>query len=145
MTGKQDNALAVSDRLLIVDDEPAITQIVESAACELGLRSFVIHDSDQFETALDTIKPTIIFLDVVMPHRDGVELIAHLAARKYPGRLVIMSGQPLYLEMSFNLANAQGLRPAALLTKPFRKRQIRDLLRELAARSVDLPGQRESE
>jgi len=137
VTGEQNKASGFSERLLIVDDEPGITQVIESAARELELGSFAIHDTDQFEKALEAIKPTIIFLDIVMPSRDGVELIAHLAAWNYPGRLVIMSGHPLYLKMGSTIAETHGLRLAALLTKPFRKKQILDLLRDLAERPVD--------
>jgi CheY-like chemotaxis protein len=126
-----------SNRLLIVDDEVGITHVIESAALELGFESLAIHETEQFEAALQTISPTIIFLDISMPKRDGVELIAYLSAWNYPGRVVIMSGHPLYLKMSSTLANACGLRLADLLTKPFRKQQILDLLLDLAERPTE--------
>jgi len=96
-----------------------------------------IHETEQFEKALRTIKPTIIFLDISMPRRDGVELIAYLSAWNYPGRIVIMSGHPLYLEMSSTIAKTRGLRLAGLLTKPFKKQQILDLLLDLAERPTE--------
>jgi CheY-like chemotaxis protein len=34
--------------------------------------------TDHFEKSLEKIKPTIIFLDISMPGRDGMELIGHL-------------------------------------------------------------------
>ena len=126
-----------SNRLLIVDDEEAITRVIESAARELGFESLAIHETEQFEKALQTLKPTLIFLDISMPKRDGVELIAHLSAWNYPGKVVIMSGHPLYLKTSSAIAKAGGLRLADLLTKPFRKQQILDLLLDLAERPTE--------
>lgn len=68
-----------------------------------------------------------------MPGRDGVELIAHLSASKYPGKVIIMSGSdPRYIQMSSTIAKMRGLNIASTLTKPFRRRQIIDLLSELA-------------
>lgn len=136
MTGKN-KPLGVSNRLLIIDDEPGITQVIESAAREIGLGSFVIHDTEQFEKALDAIKPTLIFLDISMPHRDGVELMSYLAAGNYPGMVVIMSGHPLYLKMGSTIAETHGLRLADSLAKPFRRQQILDLLLDLAERPTD--------
>jgi DNA-binding LytR/AlgR family response regulator len=137
VTVGENKPLVASNRVLIIDDEPGITRIIESAAGELGFESLAIHDTEQFEGALQTIKPTLIFLDISMPKRDGVELIACLSAWNYPGRVVLMSGHPLYLRMGSALAKMHGLRLADVLAKPFRRQQILDLLLDLAARPTD--------
>jgi DNA-binding response OmpR family regulator len=124
---------APPNRLLIVDDEPGITRVIEAAARELGFEVMSINDTDQFEKALGAIKPTIIFLDVAMPGRDGVELIAHLSAGNYRGKVVIMSGSdPRYIQMSSTIAKTRGLMVAGTLAKPFRLREVKDLLATLA-------------
>jgi len=125
-----------TNRLLIVDDEPGITRVIEAAARDLGFEVMAINDTDQFEKALETIKPTIIFLDIAMPGRDGMELIGYLAMGNYPGRIVVMSGShERYIEMSSTIAKTRGLWVAGTLAKPFRKQAVTDLLVSLA-----LPG-----
>jgi two-component system chemotaxis response regulator CheB len=127
-----ENSEARPNRLLIVDDQPGITRVIEAAARELGFDVLAINDTDQFEKAIQTLKPSIIFLDIAMPGRDGVELIANLAAANYPGRIVLMSGSnPLYIQMSFEIAKARGLWVAGTLEKPFRKQEVVDLLTRL--------------
>lgn len=127
-----------ANRLLIVDDEPGITRIIEVAALQLGFQVLSINETDDFEKALQAIRPTIIFLDISMPKRDGVELIAYLSTWNYPGKIVIMSGAAaLYLQMSSTIARTRGLRLADILTKPFRKQQILDLLMDLAEKPID--------
>jgi DNA-binding response OmpR family regulator len=125
--------MAAVNRLLIVDDEPDIARLIEIPARALGFEVWSINDTDQFEKALQHLKPTIIFLDVAMPGRDGVELIAHLSAGNYPGKVVVMSGSdPRYIQMSSTIAKTRGLNVAGTLPKPFRKQQVVDLLTKLA-------------
>lgn len=121
------------NRLLIVDDEPGITRVIEAAAHQLGFEVLALHDTDQFEKALGQIKPTIIFLDIAMPGRDGMELIGHLAAGNYLGKVVVMSGSdPRYIQMSSTIAKTRGLIVAGTLAKPFRRQDVKDLLTSLA-------------
>jgi CheY-like chemotaxis protein len=137
-----ENSEARPNRLLIVDDQPGITRVIEAAARELGFDVLAINDTDQFEKAIETLKPSIIFLDIAMPGRDGVELIANLAAANYPGRIVLMSGSnPLYIQMSFEIAKARGLWVAGTLAKPFRKQEVADLLTRLTEKSSGEDGQ----
>jgi DNA-binding NtrC family response regulator len=122
-----------TNRLLIVDDETGITRLIEATARELAFEVMSINDTDQFEKALQQFKPTIIFLDIAMPGRDGMELIGHLAAGNYPGKVVVMSGSdPRYIQMSSTIAKTRGLVVAGTLPKPFRKQQVADLLTRLA-------------
>ena len=138
MNGGKNSPIGATDRLLIVDDEPGITNVIEAVGRQLGFEALAIHDTDQFEKALQMIKPTIIFLDIAMPKRDGVELIAYLSAWNYPGKIVIMSGaDPLYLQMSSTIAKTRGLRLGGTLRKPFRKQHVVDLLIELAQNTTD--------
>lgn len=125
--------MAAANRLLVVDDEAGITRVIEAAAREVGFEVMSINETDHFEKALGAIKPNIIMLDVSMPGRDGVELIGHLAAGNYPGKIVVMSGSdPRYIQMSSTIAKMRGLNIAGTLAKPFRKQQVVDLLTGLA-------------
>ena len=125
---------AASNRLLIIDDEPDITRIIEITAQKLGFEVMSIHDSNRFEQGLQQLRPTIIFLDITMPNRDGLELIGHLAARNYPGHIVIMSGKDeRYIQMSSTIGKTRGLSVAGTLTKPFRKDALQELLTRLSS------------
>ncbi len=125
-------------RLLIVDDEPGITRGIEGAALEIGFDVLAIHESDHFEKALAKIKPTIIFLDIEMPGRDGMELMGQLAASNYPGKVVIISGSDgSYIQMLSTIATRRGLVVAGTLSKPFRKQAVIDLLMATAEPTAD--------
>lgn len=128
--------MIVANRLLIVDDESGITRIIETVAHALGYEVLSINDSEQFEKALGRLEPTIICLDIAMPGRDGVELIATLASRSYPGQVVVMSGShPSYIQMSSAIAKVRGLNIAGTLPKPFRAAEVSALLTRLMIKS----------
>lgn len=121
-----------TNRLLIIDDEPGITRVIEAVAQKLGFDVRAIHHSDQFEKALGQIDPTVVLLDIAMPERDGLELIGVLAAKSYAGKVVVMSGSdPRYIQMSSVIGKTRGLQIAGTLPKPFRKQDISDLLKKL--------------
>lgn len=121
-----------TNRLLIVDDEAAIARIIEQAARDVGFQVRAIFDSGDFEKAVQEIDPNVVILDIAMPGRDGLELIGHLAASDFPGKVVVMSGSDKsYIQMSSTIAKARGLNVAGTLEKPFRRQTILTLLRSL--------------
>ena len=124
------------NRLLIVDDDEGVARLIAAAARKIGFEVLAIHNTDQFEKALESLKPTMIFLDIAMPGRDGMELIRYLAAGNYPGKIVVMSGyDERYIQMSSTIAKTRGLWVAGTLAKPFRMSAVTDLLISLAVPS----------
>jgi FixJ family two-component response regulator len=125
--------MAALNRLLIVDDQQDITRLIVAFARTVGYEALSINDTDLFERAMEQIEPTVVFLDIAMPQRDGMELIGRLAAGNYLGKVVVMSGSDeRYIQMSSTIAKTRGLIVAGILPKPFRKQQVADLLIRLA-------------
>ena len=119
-------------RLLVVDDEQDFARFVHRVAAEVGYDVRVVDSSPGFEHQLSDWKPTVVFLDVFMPNRDGLELLGTLERSGYRGHVVMMSGADgLYLNMAVSSAKARGLNLAGMLTKPCRKQQVQDLLKGL--------------
>ena len=58
-----------TNRLLFVDDEPAVARILETVARKVGFEVLTIKDSGQLEKALGQISPTVVCLDIAMPGR----------------------------------------------------------------------------
>ena len=99
----------------------------------MGYDVRAVQDSRDVEFQLANWLPTLVFLDIFMPDRDGLELLGLLQQRSYAGQLVMMSGaDTLYLNMAAASAKARGLRLAGTLTKPCRKHEVETFLRQLA-------------
>ena len=120
-------------RLLVVDDEQDFARFLYRVAAEVGYDVRTVDSSAGFELQLTDWNPTVVFLDVFMPNRDGLELLGTLERSGYHGHVVMMSGaDTLYLNMAVSSAKARGLNLAGMLIKPCRKQQVQDLLKELA-------------
>ena len=120
-------------RLLIVEDEEAFARFVTTVATGIGYAARAVTHSRDFEFQLSEWKPTVLFLDVFMPDRDGLELLGLLQRHSYDGQFVMMSGaDSLYLHMAAASAKVRGLRLAGVLVKPCRKQDLQDLLQKLA-------------
>jgi len=64
-------------KILIVDDEPHIRLLLEQTLEELEDEGVDILIAENGEEALNTIKeekPDVVFLDVMMPHKNGFEV-----------------------------------------------------------------------
>ena len=60
-------------RILIVDDEPILTELLSSHLQDHGYTVSVANSSDEALAKLNT-KPNLILLDINMPGMDGLEL-----------------------------------------------------------------------
>ncbi len=66
--------MLVKPRILIVDDEPDIGEFISDVAIDVGFNAVAIHDTYKFEKIISTGFDLVV-LDLVMPGRDGVELL----------------------------------------------------------------------
>jgi len=123
-------ATAVS-RVVVIDDEPEIGELVSAAAESLGMNSTSITSVLELDGAL-TQDVTAIFIDLMMPGVDGIELIRQLAQHGCGASIVLMSGHDKsVLRSAEDMARALGLRTAGFLSKPFRISEVEDRLDHL--------------
>lgn len=123
----------INRRVLIVDDDPDVAPPIEAIARRLRFDVMMRKDGLDFECVVDEFRPTMIFLDLALPGRDGLELVGRLVANNYPGKLVVMSGWDVtQIQLVSNCASAQGLIVAGTLLKPFRICKLVDLLTNAA-------------
>ncbi len=105
--------------ILIIDDDASIrallTAILEDENHELreaddgrkGLRMFQEQPAD------------LVITDVLMPEKDGVELIMELKEIDPEAKIIAMSGGGRGLDATFNLRMAQDFGAQRLMVKPF--------------------------
>jgi EAL domain-containing protein (putative c-di-GMP-specific phosphodiesterase class I)/FixJ family two-component response regulator len=107
-------------RILIIDDDAEIASLVAATAEHSGIDCIVTTDADAFFAAL-TPDISVIFLDLVMPDIDGVEMLRILGSQMCTVPIVLMSGVGArVLETAVSLARSLGLTVKGHLRKPFR-------------------------
>ena len=68
-------------RVLVVEDEAPIRDALERAYTGAGYDVRAHGDGTDFENAVDTFRPDLVVLDVMLPRRDGWTLAAALRSR----------------------------------------------------------------
>jgi len=65
-------------KILVVDDEPEITEIVETFLIEAGYKVAVQNSSVEAVEKARKFKPDVILLDIMMPGMDGYAICQEL-------------------------------------------------------------------
>lgn len=67
-------------RVLVIDDEPDITEIVDSFLTEAGYTVAVENSSERALDAAREFKPDVILLDIMMPGTSGYDICQRIKA-----------------------------------------------------------------
>jgi len=65
-------------KILVIDDEPSITNLVSAYLKPEGYEIYTAADGNAGLKAARAFKPDLIILDVMLPGMDGIELLSHL-------------------------------------------------------------------
>jgi len=108
--------------ILLVDDEPAMRQLIETV---LETQSWVVRVADGAASAMAMVSaassnpPTLMICDVLMPGIDGLELTRRLLAKLPQLKVILISGH--LMDQSWWPTD---LREICFLTKPFSNDQL---------------------
>jgi EAL domain-containing protein (putative c-di-GMP-specific phosphodiesterase class I)/CheY-like chemotaxis protein len=140
LSGEQ---MPAGDRILLIDDDRVVGEIVSALVKAMGLQCDVTRTSEEFFNRIGP-ETTLILLDLVMPEMDGIEILRLLGERNCRARIVLMSGINIrVIETAKKLAQTLGLNVIGHLQKPFPIGQLQDLL--LANIGTEKPADKQSE
>lgn len=123
----------MAKHLLVVDDEPAICEFVQTVAESCGYDVKTCTDEQQVMASIASANPDVIVLDLTMPDLDGIEVLRKLAAQKSRANVFIMSGFDARVrDVAYDLGKVLGLAMAGIIPKPVRAPHLRDLLTPLS-------------
>ncbi|MGA2851115.1 MAG: EAL domain-containing response regulator [Terracidiphilus sp.] len=115
-------------RVLVIDDERDVGTFIASASHAIGFDCTATIDAATFLKEL-TPETTLIFLDLMMPKTDGVEMLRLLSQQECKVPIVLMSGVgSRILETAEQLAQTLGLSIIGHLNKPFRLKELQSML-----------------
>ncbi len=115
--------------LLVMDDDPNFAEIVRMVAEAPGFSVTAISNPWQFKKTYETIEPSVVVLDIVMPEIDGIELIQWIADQEHKAKIIVVSGwDASYVKSARTLAQVKGLDSIETLTKPISLSDLRKAL-----------------
>ena len=124
-------------RLLVIDDEPILAELVASAPRDSGFEPVLTADDSEFREEFVQNRPDMVALDLGMPGMDGVELLRFLAEHDYKSPVLIVSGfDERVLDSASRLGETIGLSMVGPLSKPVRLEELERLFSEVRSSLV---------
>ena len=117
----------MKNRILVVDDNVNLTMLLSKTLERFGYEVVVENESTR---AIDTVKrarPNLILLDVMMPHRDGGQVLVDLRGDVQLRHIPVILLTALARE-AHSLANQGGIQ-SVVLSKPI---ELSALLKEIS-------------
>lgn len=114
--------------VLVVEDDPSLGEVIVTAFRDDGLDARLAHDGDEAMRLVDSVEPSCIVLDLMMPRRDGFSVLRELRADGRIERLPVV-----VVTAIFGLSErmyATELGAADYVTKPF---ELDDLVSRVRA------------
>ena len=114
--------------VVVIDDDPDMGNLVKEVATANGVSCVITSDAASFRAAL-TDETQLVFLDLLMPEVDGIEILRGLAQQKCGAGIVLMSGVgKRVIETAVELGHNLGLNVVGHLQKPFRIVEVEEMM-----------------
>lgn len=116
---------------LLVDDDPVFRALAEDLFLDAGCAEVeTAEDGGAALAKLDAgLTPDLLACDLNMPTHDGVSLIRALAERRFPGKVVVISGEAnTVIDTVTKLARMQGLNILGSIRKPLTGEALAEIL-----------------
>ena len=121
-------------KLLIIDDQTGITKVVGLIARQLGLEFKALNNPATATEEFINYRPDILILDMIMPEKDGIDVLNEILLTGIPVKIVLTSGfSDSYLRLAEGVAKFHENEDVSVLRKPFRREELVTLLRDLTA------------
>ena len=117
--------------MLVVEDEAAILQWLLEILERAGYEVFSAADGQEAESFLQEHRVDVVVTDLVMPEKDGIELIRKLRRDASPARIIAISGA---FSGQF-LPVAKHVGADAVLAKPFSSEALLQVIASLVPES----------
>ncbi len=108
------------EKILIVDDEPAIVQLAQLYLSREGYKLETATDGKQAVDRAIKDMPDVILLDIMLPVMDGLEVCKKLRAIDHPAAIMMVTARDEDIDKIIGLE----LGADDYLTKPFNPREL---------------------
>ncbi len=122
---------------LIVDDDADAAEYLSELLRSIGVTPHVARRVRQLKSALRN-KPDVVFLDMMLPEKDGVQIIEALSKGNLDASVVVVSAcSDRILHGAESFARMSGLKALGHIRKPVWKEDLEKVCRPLLKRGGD--------
>ena len=105
--------------ILIVDDNPQIRDVLAEYVQLAGHQAALAENGKEALQHLVAHPVDVMILDIIMPEKDGLEVIMELLDRQMPCRVIAISGGAVGINQDYILQMSKKMKVDAILSKPF--------------------------
>lgn len=121
---------AAKRRLLVVDDDPNLRELFTFSMKKEGFEVAEAVDGDDGFKKVESFKPDIVVLDLMMPNVNGFMLIGKLAEKKINVKIVVLTG---FWEQANESLLREDPNVVDFIRKPVKYGDLADLMRRIAS------------
>ena len=123
-------------KILLVDDDNMLRELMCRALTRAGHHVVDLSDGREVERCLQREPFDLVITDILMPNRDGIETLTMLRESHPDIKVIAISGGGDQVTLSYLPAMSK-LGADATLAKPFRLRELTDMVAELVSAEGD--------
>ncbi|HEY7465153.1 MAG TPA: response regulator transcription factor [Dehalococcoidia bacterium] len=124
----------MADRILVVEDEAIVAEVVERFLQREGYETLVVGDGRQALNAFGSFIPDLIVLDLMLPGVDGLEVCRQVRSRGVTP-IIMLTARGEETDKVLGL----GLGADDYVTKPFSPRELAARVQAVLRRAKSLP------
>lgn len=109
----------MSKKILVVDDEKPIADILQFNLKKEGYEVFCAYDGNEALKLVDEVIPDLILLDIMLPEKDGMEVCKEIR-KKYEMPIIMLTAKDSEIDKVLGLE----LGADDYVTKPFSTREL---------------------
>jgi DNA-binding response OmpR family regulator len=124
----------MTDRILVVEDEAIVAEVVERFLRREGYETMVVGDGRQALNAFGSFLPDLIVLDLMLPEVDGLEVCRQVRSRGATP-IIMLTARGEETDKVLGL----GIGADDYVTKPFSPRELAARVQAVLRRAKSLP------
>ncbi|MCI3919632.1 response regulator transcription factor [Paenibacillus sp. TRM 82003] len=123
-------------RVLVVDDEPSISMLIDFNLKLVGFDVHCVYDGEAVFEAVQSFRPDVIVLDLMLPKMDGIQVCRKLRSQNNLVPIIMLTALQ---DLSDKIA---GLDNGAddYMTKPFSPQELASRIQAILRRTSGLPA-----
>lgn len=124
-------------KILVVDDEPSISMLLEFNLKLVGFEVQCVYDGEAVFDALTSFRPDLIVLDLMLPKLDGIQVCRRLRSQNNLVPIVMLTAMQDLNDKIAGLDNGAD----DYMTKPFSPQELISRIQAILRRVQALPGE----
>lgn len=115
-------------KVLVVDDEPDTLELVKLVLESGGFEASLANNGSEALALIDTVKPDLVLLDIMMPDMDGWDVFRKIKEKNPRIPIAILTAKAQNID---KLLGLHVLKADDYITKPFGKNELISKVKKL--------------